>query len=101
VVAFCQHKSSQAAAESIKNGTATWTRGLDLGLPTAFASYCIMRSTGRQEVLMNEMHQGSLRMEHQTDVMVRMTWWIMVMTGAVVLLSLATSALTIVQLYCH
>jgi len=102
VVAFCEHKTSRQQAEFMKGGDqGSLDRAQTLGYTAAFSAYCIMRSTGRQEALMNEMHLGSLRMEHQTDVMVRMTWWIMVMTGAVVLLSLATIALTIVQLYCH
>lgn len=97
VVAFCEHKTSQAAAGSLKNGTATWNRALELGLPAAFSAYCIMRSTDRQEILMNDMHQGAIRMEKQSNEMIRLTWWIMAMTVAVVVLTGAVVILTIVQ----
>ena len=100
VVAFCEcEKSQQPAVSIIKNATDAWKPALTFGLPAAFSAYCIMRSTDRQEILMNEMHQGSLRMEQQSKVMVRLTRWIMVLTAAVVVLSLVTCALTIVQLF--
>jgi len=89
VVAFCEcEKSQQAAVSIIKNATDAWKPALTFGLPAAFSAYCIMRSTDRQEILMNDMHQGAIRMEQQSKKMIRLTRWIMAMTAAVVILSI-------------
>jgi len=97
VVAFCEHKTSQAAAASMKSGEGSYTGALRLDLPAAFSAYCTMRSTDRQEILMKDMHQGAIRMERQSNEMIRLTWWIMAMTVAVVVLTGAVVILTIVQ----
>ena len=85
VVAFCEcEKSQQAAVSIIKNATDAWKPALTFGLPAAFSAYCTMRSTDRQEILSKKM--------------IRLTWWIMAMTVAVVVLSGAVVILSIVQL---
>ncbi len=99
VVAFCECEKSQHYALSImKDATAAWEPARTFGLPAAFSAYCIMRSTDRQEILMNDMHQGAIRMERQSNEMIRLTWWIMAMTVAVVVLTGAVVILSIVQL---
>ena len=84
VVAFCEHKTSQAEAASMKSGEGSYTGALRLDLPATFSAYCTMRSTDRQEILSKKM--------------IRLTWWIMAMTVAVIVLSGAVVILSIVQL---
>jgi len=90
VIACCEVPLTQRAASKLREGAATRTYDQHLTDMKVyigpFSAYCIMRSTDRQERLMNDMH-------HQSKLMALLTIAIAAMTAAVV-------ALSVVHLWC-
>jgi hypothetical protein len=98
LIAYCEGGTSQAFADNMISGRVDYLDIASKGLPAAFSAYCFMRSTDRQERLMNDMHRESLRMEKQGKRMICLTWAIIALTAAIVALTALVAVPTVVDL---